>query len=162
RIEDHGREIEIPNAYDDLEGVGYLSGKGLGELLNMEQRATELALHKHGRMALTLSLPQLNAFTLGQLFFLFEAATVFAGALHRVNSWDQPAAEEGRGVGGRSLGRAARDGRTALRRWRNGWRARRAGISGERGARRRRLRWAARARAGAGDRRSDRRRRGRR
>ena len=38
----------------------------------------------------------LNALTLGQLFLLFEAATVFAGALHRVNSADQPAAEEGR------------------------------------------------------------------
>jgi glucose-6-phosphate isomerase len=107
RVEDHGREIEIPRAYDDLEGVGYLSGKGLGTLLNMEQRATELALHKHGRMALTLSLPVLNAFTLGQLFFLFEVATVFAGALHRVNSWDQPAAEEGRRL---TFGLAGRKG----------------------------------------------------
>ena len=107
RVEDHGREVEIPKAYDDLEGVGYLSGKGLGALLNMEQRATELALQKRGRMVLTLSLPQLNAFTLGQLFFLFEAATVFAGALHRVNSWDQPAADEGRRL---TFGLAGRKG----------------------------------------------------
>ena len=107
RVEDHGREIEIPNAYGDLEGVGYLSGKGLGALLNMEQRATELALQKHGRMALALSVPQLNAFTLGQLFYLFEAATVFAGALHRVNSADQPAAEEGRRL---TFGLAGRKG----------------------------------------------------
>lgn len=107
RVEDHGREIEIPNAYGDLEGVGYLSGKGLGTLLNMEQRATELALEKHGRMTMTLSLPQLNAFTLGQLFFLFEAATLFAGALHRVNSGDQPAAEEGRRL---TFGLAGRKG----------------------------------------------------
>ena len=107
RVEDHGRDIEIPTAYGDLEGVGYLSGKSLGALLNMEQRATELAVQKHGRMTLTLSLPQLNAFTLGQLFFLFEAATVFAGALHRVNSWDQPAAEEGRRL---TFGLAGRKG----------------------------------------------------
>jgi glucose-6-phosphate isomerase len=107
RVEDHGREIEIPNAYGDLEGVGYLSGKGLGALLNMEQRATELALHKRGRMTMTLSLPQLNAFTLGQLFYLFEAATLFAGALHRVNSGDQPAAEEGRRL---TFGLAGRKG----------------------------------------------------
>jgi len=73
----------------------------------MEQRATELALQKRGRMVMTLSLPQLNAFTLGQLFFLFEAATVFAGALHRVNSWDQPAAEEGRRL---TFGLAGRKG----------------------------------------------------
>jgi glucose-6-phosphate isomerase len=52
--------------------------------------------------------PALNAFTLGQLFFLFEAATVFAAALHRVNSWDQPAADESRRL---TFGLA---GRTAL------------------------------------------------
>jgi glucose-6-phosphate isomerase len=107
RVEDHGRDIEIPTAYGDLEGVGYLSGKSLGALLNMEQRATELAVQKHGRMTLTLSLPQLNAFTLGQLFVLFQAATAFAGALHRVNSWDQPAAEEGRRL---TFGLAGRKG----------------------------------------------------
>ena len=107
RVEDHGREIEIPNAYGDLEGVGYLSGKGLGALLNMEQRSTELALQKRGRMTLTLAVPQLNPFTLGQLFYLFEAATVFAAALHRVNSGDQPAAEEGRRL---TFGLAGRKG----------------------------------------------------
>ena len=94
RVEDHGRELTIPTAYDDLEEVGYLGGKGLGALLNMEQRATELALQQRGRMVMTLALPQLNAFTLGQLFFLFEAATVFAGALHRV---EQPRPAGGRG-----------------------------------------------------------------
>jgi glucose-6-phosphate isomerase len=107
RVEDHGREIAIPTAYNDLEGVGYLSGKGLGALLNMEQRSTELALQKRGRMAMTLSVPQLNPFTLGQLFYLFEAATVFAGALHRVNSSDQPAADEGRRL---TFGLAGRKG----------------------------------------------------
>ena len=74
----------------------------------MEQRATERALQQRGRLALTLSVPQLNAFTLGQLFQLFEAATVFAGALHRVASWDQPAAaEEGRRL---TFGLAGRKG----------------------------------------------------
>ena len=29
-------------------------------------------------------------FTLGQLFYLFEVAVVFAGALYRVNPFDQP------------------------------------------------------------------------
>lgn len=96
RVEDHGREIEVPTAYNDLEGVRYLGGLGLGKLLNMEQRATELALHKRRRPVMTLTLPQVNAFTLGQLFYLFEVATVFAGGLHRINPLDQPAVEEGK------------------------------------------------------------------
>lgn len=107
RVDDHGREIEIPAAYADLDGVGYLGGKQMGALLNMEQRATELALQKHKRMVLTLTLPQVNAFTLGQLFYLFEAATVFAGALHRINPLDQPAVEEGKRL---TYGMAGRKG----------------------------------------------------
>jgi len=50
RVEDHGRELSIPTAYGDLDGVGYLGGNGLGGLLNMEQRATELALVQQSRM----------------------------------------------------------------------------------------------------------------
>jgi len=118
RVEDHGREIEIPAAYADLEGVSYLGGTGLGALLNMEQRATELALQKHERMVLTLQVPQVNAFTLGQLFALFEAATVFAGALHRINPLDQPAVEEGKrltyGLAGR---KGWEDRRTEVEQW---------------------------------------------
>ena len=45
---------------------------------------------------ITLTLPQLNAFTVGQLCYLFEAATLLAGALHAVNPLDQPAIEEGK------------------------------------------------------------------
>lgn len=107
RVEDHGREIEIPAAYSDLEGVGYLGGTKLGALLNMEQRATELALQKNKRMVMTFAVPQVNAFTLGQLFYFFEVATVFAGGLHRVNPLDQPAVEEGKRL---TYGMAGRKG----------------------------------------------------
>jgi glucose-6-phosphate isomerase len=96
RVEDHGREISIPSAYGDLDGVGYLGGNGLGALLNMEQRATELALVQQGRPVITLNVPQVNAFTVGQLFYFFEVATAFAGGLHRVNPFDQPGVERGK------------------------------------------------------------------
>ena len=94
RVEDHGRELPVPAAYADLESIGYLGGTGLGKLLNLEQRATELALVKQGRPVVTLSVPQVDAFTLGQLFYLFEVAVVFAGSLYRINPFDQPGVEE--------------------------------------------------------------------
>jgi glucose-6-phosphate isomerase len=96
RVEDHGRELPLPAAYADLDSLGYLGGTGLGQLLNAEQRATELALVKRCRPVVTLTLPQINAFTLGQLFYLFETAAVFAGALYRVNPFDRPGIEESR------------------------------------------------------------------
>jgi glucose-6-phosphate isomerase len=96
RVEDHGRELPVPSAYADLEPLGYLGGTGLGTLLNLEQRATELALMKQQRPVITLTLPQINAFTLGQLLYLFEVAVVFAGGLYRINPFNQPGVEEGK------------------------------------------------------------------
>jgi glucose-6-phosphate isomerase len=96
RVEDHGAEIDIPPTYQDLDSVGYLGGQALGALLNCEQRATELALVKRGRPSATLVLPALNAFTLGQLFYLFEMATVAVAALAGVDPFGQPGVEEGK------------------------------------------------------------------
>ncbi len=105
RIDDHGRELPVPAAYADLDGIGYLGGTGLGRLLNIEQRATELALIERQRPVMTLSVPQINAFTLGQLFYLFEIAVVFAASLYRINPFDQPGVEEGKRLTYAQMGR---------------------------------------------------------
>lgn len=96
RVEDPGREVKIPNPYPDIEGCQYLSGVGLGSLLRSEQRATQIALAKKGRLTCFLSLPAVNPFTLGQVLYLFEAATAVAGELYGINAFDQPGVEEGK------------------------------------------------------------------
>ena len=105
RVEDHGRELPIPEAYADLDAFAYLGGVGLGQLLNLEQRATELALARQQRPVLTLTVPQINEFTLGQLFFLFEAAAVFAGALYRIDPFDQPGVQYTKALAFGQMGR---------------------------------------------------------
>jgi len=111
RVEDHGRELTVPAAYGDIETLGYLGGTGLGQLLNLEQRATELALAKQGRPVFTLTLPQINEFTIGQLFYLFEVAVVFAGGLHRIDPFDQPGVEEGKRLTYGLVGRKGFEGK---------------------------------------------------
>ena len=118
RVEDHGRELPIPAAYADLDSLGYLGGAGLGQLLSREQSATELALVQHERPVITLSLPQLNPFTLGQLFYLFEVAVVFAGALYRVNPLDQPGVQASKRLTYGQMGRSGfADERGAVEAW---------------------------------------------
>jgi glucose-6-phosphate isomerase len=94
RVEDHGARLEVPQGYVDLESVGYLGGRTLGDLLNLEQRAAEVALASLGRMTTVVHVPVVNEFTLGQLFYLFEVQTAFAGTLYRVDPFDQPGVEE--------------------------------------------------------------------
>lgn len=124
RVEDHGRELPVPSAYADLESIGYLGGTGLGQLLNLEQQATELALVKQQRPVITVTVPQINAFTLGQLFYLFEAAVVFAGGLYRINPLDQPGVEESKRF---TYGLVGRKGFEAKRAEVEAWRARKRG-----------------------------------
>ncbi len=94
RVEDHGTRIEVPNSYTDLDDVAYLGGQTLGDLLNMEQRATELALGRRGRPTITLSLPEINPYVMGQLFYLAELEAVLAASLLGADPCTQPAVEE--------------------------------------------------------------------
>src|SRR5262245_13696757 len=96
RVEDHGVTIDVPTSYQDLEILGYLGGHSLGELLNAEQRASEVALGKRGRPSAVLTVPAVNAFTVGQLLYLFQTATVVAAALAQVDPFGQPGVEEGK------------------------------------------------------------------
>jgi len=113
RVEDHGATVDLPTTYQDLESVGYLGGHSLAELLNAEQRATELALAKRGRPSATIVLPALGAFTLGQLLYLFEMATVAAGALVGVDPFGQPGVEESKHLAYGLMGRPGFEARRA-------------------------------------------------
>jgi glucose-6-phosphate isomerase len=106
RVEDHGAVVDVPASYQDLESVGYLGGHTLGELLNAEQHATELALVKRGRPCATMTLPALNAFTLGQVLYMLEMTTVTVGALAGIDPFGQPGVEQGKQLTYGLMGRA--------------------------------------------------------
>jgi glucose-6-phosphate isomerase len=89
-------QVDLPALYPDQEELGYLGGHTMNELLQVEQRATAFNLMKAGRPSLTLHLPEINAFTVGQLIYLLEVTTVVAGGLLGVNPLDQPGVEGGK------------------------------------------------------------------
>ncbi|WP_025321379.1 glucose-6-phosphate isomerase [Deferrisoma camini] len=90
------REVRCPPLFPEAEEAAYLGGKTLGELLGAEKRATEAALTENGRPNLTLALDRVDAHQVGQVLFLLEAATVFAGGLLGINPLDQPGVELGK------------------------------------------------------------------
>ncbi|MEK7353629.1 MAG: glucose-6-phosphate isomerase, partial [Chloroflexota bacterium] len=92
-VENHRQTIPIPPQPEHTEGLAYLGGHSLEELMKIEARSTQLALTKAGRSNMSLILPEINAFTVGQLLFLLEVQTVFTGGLYYVNPMDQPGVE---------------------------------------------------------------------
>jgi glucose-6-phosphate isomerase len=88
--------VLMPKTYGNMDGIGYLGGHTLNELFHAEQAATRTALTKSKRMNYTITIPEINPFTTGGLFFLFEVETAFAGGLFGINPFDQPGVEEGK------------------------------------------------------------------
>lgn len=95
-IDDYGTDIKIPYVFEEMEGLNYLSGHSLAELIKIEQEATEIALSKNSKPSITIHLPRIDAYYLGQLFHLFSIATAITGFLFGVNPFNQPGVEEGK------------------------------------------------------------------
>jgi len=96
RVEQFADPVDIPRPHAESEALSYLGGRTMAELLNAEQEATAWALARRGRPSLTIGLPQVDAAMMGQLFYLFEVATVVMGELYDINAFDQPGVELGK------------------------------------------------------------------
>lgn len=87
------------------ETTDYLKGKSLQEVLLAERKAIELSLTANARPNTTFLLPEISPFTLGELIYLFELQTAYAGELYNINAYDQPGVEEGKRMSYALLGR---------------------------------------------------------
>jgi glucose-6-phosphate isomerase len=95
-VEKFQHHLEIPDLFPEMEGLHYLGGHSLNALFQAEQKATAFNLRQAGRPNLTLRLPEINAFTIGQLIYLLEIVTVVTASLLAVNPLDQPGVEGGK------------------------------------------------------------------
>jgi len=95
-VDSYKETLTIPEIYADIPSLGFLGGVTHNRLIQVEQMATEYALLKAGKMNMTITLPLVNEFTIGQVLYLFEVATGFAGELMHINAFDQPGVEEGK------------------------------------------------------------------
>ncbi len=82
----------------DGDGLAYLRGKSMGDLMDAEQRATAESLAHSGRPVRRFRLARLDERVLGALFMHFMLETIIAAGLLGVNPFDQPAVEHGKAL----------------------------------------------------------------
>jgi len=95
------RELEKPRVTvpEEVESsFRYIAGKSFSQLLDACYEGTSQALTSEKRPHVTVSLPRLDAYHLGQLFFLFLSEVVFLGKLYRIDPYGQPAVEIGKRI----------------------------------------------------------------
>ena len=100
------KSVAIPDPPESMPELGYFTGGELGQLLDRERLATSWALTEAQRPNLTITTPSIDAFALGEFFYLLQLQTVMAGALYDVNPFGQPGVEAGKNATYALMGRS--------------------------------------------------------
>jgi glucose-6-phosphate isomerase len=74
-----------------------------GDYLQGFLRGTRTALYENDRDSMTISIGELNAFSVGMLIALYERAVGFYASLVGINAYDQPGVEAGKKAATRIL-----------------------------------------------------------
>ena len=106
-VEKFTNNLPIPSGYPDIAELNYLGGHTLAALLAAEKKAAAFQLVKAGCPHLTIKLPEINAFTIGQLLYLCQFAIVALAGLLQVDPWAEP---EAAGIEATTFGLMGRPG----------------------------------------------------
>jgi glucose-6-phosphate isomerase len=85
--------VMVPDDKNNLDGLNYLTGKTFQEINLQAYKGTAEAHRSGGVPNMTIHLPELNAYWLGQLIFFFEKAVAVSGYMFGINPFDQPGVE---------------------------------------------------------------------
>ncbi len=105
RVKDFDTTLEIPKIFE-YTGVGYLGGKTVNDLLNAEADSTKVALTDLSRPNVTITVPKVDGYHIGQLLYMLEVQTAIAGELYNINAFDQPGVEQAKNYTYALMGRA--------------------------------------------------------
>ncbi len=92
-IETPNRELHVPSDKENLDGLNFLAGKRIDEVNKMAELGTQLAHVDGGVPNIKISVPQLNEYYIGQLFYFFEKTCGISGYVLGVNPFNQPGVE---------------------------------------------------------------------
>jgi len=92
-IETPNKNLTVPSDEANLDGLNFLAGKRVDEVNKMAELGTQIAHVDGGVPNLHISMPQLNEYYIGQLFFFFEKACGISGYILGVNPFNQPGVE---------------------------------------------------------------------
>jgi glucose-6-phosphate isomerase len=95
-VEKWENDIDTPQIFENEKSVEILQGRTLGEIMKAAKYGTEFALTQNRRPNYTLKFDRISPKTLGELLFMFQMETVFAGMLYNVNPFDQPGVDAGK------------------------------------------------------------------
>jgi len=93
RVKEFDTELKIPNIFE-YTGLSYLGGKTMNQLFNAEADSTMASLIDYKRPNVSIIIPKVTPYYLGQLLYMLEVQTAIAGALYNIDAFNQPGVEQ--------------------------------------------------------------------
>ncbi len=93
RVREFDSTLEIPNIFE-YTGISYLGGKTMNKLINAEADSTMASLIDYKRPNVTITIPKISPYYIGQLLYMLEVQTAISGALYNIDAFDQPGVEQ--------------------------------------------------------------------
>ena len=92
-IKSSDKTLKVPSEKEDSDQLNFLAGKRLSEVNSCAETGTILA-HNDGKVpVITITIPQLDEYYIGQMIYFFEMACAISGYILDVNPFDQPGVE---------------------------------------------------------------------
>ncbi len=93
RVKEFDTTLDIPNIFE-YTGISYLGGKTMNKLFCAEADSTTASLIDYKRPNVTITIPKVTPYYLGQLLYMFEVQTAITGALYNIDAFNQPGVEQ--------------------------------------------------------------------
>lgn len=98
-IEDFQSSVSIPDiTLKYLENLDLINGIDFNRMINLQAEATLLSLQQHSIPIDTIELARIDEGCIGELMFYYQLLTSLVGILFDVNTYDQPAVEDGKKI----------------------------------------------------------------
>lgn len=92
-VEQPDHKLTVPSDEENLDGLNFLAGKRVDEVNKMAELGTQLAHVDGGVPNIKITIPEVSAYYIGQLFYFFERACGISGYMLEVNPFNQPGVE---------------------------------------------------------------------
>lgn len=95
-VESFDSDVLIPDGLKSDKGIGFLSGHNISELMVNEQKATEFAVKKAGKLSNKIVIDKVTEETIGALIYFFELSIAYLGEMLNIDAFNQPGVENGK------------------------------------------------------------------
>ncbi|MEB3207202.1 MAG: hypothetical protein VKK59_07670 [Vampirovibrionales bacterium] len=103
------QDLMIPNSLPEAAALAHLVNQPFSKLLASELAGTRASLVKNQRPSVTLAIPRVEAYSIGQLLFFIEVQTALMGAMLEIDPFDQPGVELAKRYTDALMGKAGLD-----------------------------------------------------